>query len=421
MSFGLLVVAFAVLGGAHIASSNRLCPQCGVLAGALVHRGHGALRAADDPPADHGAVRLGGTRRARRGAERSSFTLEASFAGGVDGPEGEGLSRGAARDVQERFTDALSLGRKLLTVSAAEDPQGAFAASSRAARRRLEQLLEAMARQEAERGARVLRELQPTSSRARGPSRREWLGCILVALLLAFGLRRSLVHPLRALTGVAREISETGDLTLSVPVRSGDEVGQLAGAFREMVERLRTIHNELRASGGTLATSAAHVRRSAEQQQETVSSQAAALHQTRITAEALRETSSVAAQRAYSGAQPGRAGGHAGPGGRVVHRPERLRAGEPGGAGAGDRPAHPRPGREHPADRRHHQDGEGAGGPLQHAGAQRGHRGGAQRRARQGLRAWWRRRSARWRTSPSRPPSGCARFWTRWAARWRRR
>jgi methyl-accepting chemotaxis protein len=126
------------------------------------------------------------------------------------------------------------------------------------------------------------------------------LGCILVALLLAFGLRRSLVHPLRALTGVAREISENGDLTLRVPVRSGDEVGQLAHAFREMVERLRTIHNELRASGGTLATSAANVRRSAVQQQETVSSQAAALHQTRITAEALRETSSLAAQRAHS-------------------------------------------------------------------------------------------------------------------------
>jgi methyl-accepting chemotaxis protein len=119
-----------------------------------------------------------------------------------------------------------------------------------------------------------------------------------VALLLAFGLRRSLVRPLRELTRVTRDISQNGDLTLPVPVRSGDEVGQLAGAFREMVERLRTIHQELRSSSGTLAESVTHMRYSAERQQAAVGTQSLALQQTRVTAEQLRQTSAMAAQRA---------------------------------------------------------------------------------------------------------------------------
>jgi methyl-accepting chemotaxis protein len=143
-------------------------------------------------------------------------------------------------------------------------------------------------------------ELRPNFWRGAGTFASGVLGCIAVALLLAFGLRRSLVRPLRGLTRAAREISQNGDLTLMVPVYAGDEVGQLADAFRDMVGRLRTIHHELRSSGGTLAESAANMRRSAEQQQETVSSQAAALHETRVTAEQLRQTSSLASETAQA-------------------------------------------------------------------------------------------------------------------------
>jgi methyl-accepting chemotaxis protein len=298
VSFGLLVVAFAVLGGAHIVSSYRLArgvefslERSFTMATALFE-----LRMIHQQT----TVLLSSSGLESSGQPQAELAaLERSFGSRITALREKGYPRARLADVQGRFTEALAVGRELLTEPWTVDPKGRsilFHEQTRV----LEQLLEDMAKDEASTVRSSFQELRLNFRQGAWIFAGGVLGCILVALLLAFGLRRSLVHPLRALTGAAREISENGDLTLKVPVRSGDEVGQLAGAFREMVERLRTIHNELRSSGGTLATSAANVRRSAEQQQETVSSQAAALHQTRVTAEALRETSSLAAQRAHS-------------------------------------------------------------------------------------------------------------------------
>jgi methyl-accepting chemotaxis protein len=298
VSFGLLVVAFAVLGGAHIVSSYGFARSVET----SLERSLTSAPELFELRMIHQRTMVLFLSAAQKGSAlplEALFTEEARFADSIHILREKGYPAERLDAVQERFASLLSLGRKLLAVPDARDPQGPFLLFEQQLEA-LAQLLESMAREQEGTARASLRGLQRNFEKSAWTFAGGVLGCILVALLLAFGLRRSLVHPLRALTGVAREISETGDLTLSVPVRSGDEVGQLAGAFREMVERLRTIHNELRASGGTLATSAANVRRSAEQQQETVSSQAAALHQTRITAEALRETSSVAAQRAYS-------------------------------------------------------------------------------------------------------------------------
>jgi methyl-accepting chemotaxis protein len=297
VSFGLLVVAFAVLGGAHIVSSNGLARSVE----ASVERSFTKATALFELRRIHQRTVVLLSSRAQEGAdppERELSTLETDFARGIDGLRREGYPPDQLADVQERFTEVLSMGRMLHSAPGGVDAQGWALFNDQT--QELEQRLDAMAQGEASAVSASFEDLQRNFAQGSWIFAGGVVGCILVALLLAFGLRRSLVHPLRALTGVAREISENGDLTLRVPVRSGDEVGQLAHAFREMVERLRTIHNELRTSGGTLATSAANVRRSAEQQQETVSSQAAALFQTRITAEALRETSSVAAQRAHS-------------------------------------------------------------------------------------------------------------------------
>lgn len=298
VSFGLLVVAFAVLGGAHIVSSYgfvrsvedslerslTLAPELFELR--MIHQRTTVLF-------------LEGAQKDSAPPSEELVSQEERFAQSLGALRAKGYPGVLLNDVEGRFTGLLLLGRKLLAVSGETDPQGAFLLFQQQTQE-LEQKLDAMAKDEASTVRTSLKVLQRNFEKGAWTFAGGVVGCILVALLLAFGLRRSLVHPLRALKEVAREISENGDLTLRVPVRSGDEVGQLAHAFREMVERLRTIHNELRASGGTLATSAANVRRSAVQQQETVSSQAAALHQTRVTAEALRETSSVAAQRAHS-------------------------------------------------------------------------------------------------------------------------
>jgi two-component system, OmpR family, sensor histidine kinase BaeS len=62
-------------------------------------------------------------------------------------------------------------------------------------------------------------------------------GAALIALLLGTVLARTLVRPLRELTGATQALA-AGDLNQRVPVRSQDELGQLATAFNEMNQKL---------------------------------------------------------------------------------------------------------------------------------------------------------------------------------------
>jgi methyl-accepting chemotaxis protein len=296
VSFVLLGVAFAVLGGTHIASSYRLAREVET----SLDRSFSETMALFELRTIHqrATIQVGSAWGVGTVSDQAELTeLEKGFAAQIAALREQGYSPEQLADVQVRFAQAMLLGRGLVVASGREDTRAQSTRFHEQAQV-LDQLLASMAKDEAGRVRSFFLGMRPAFWRSTSIFAIGVLGCIAVALLLAFGLRHSLVHPLRALTRVAREISQNGDLTLTVPVKSGDEVGQLAGAFREMVERLRTIHHELRASGGTLAESAANMRRSAEQQQVTVSSQAAALHQTRITAEELRQVSSLAAQKA---------------------------------------------------------------------------------------------------------------------------
>ena len=59
------------------------------------------------------------------------------------------------------------------------------------------------------------------------------LGVIVVGLLLAFLLSRTLMRPIRELTAATHAIS-AGELKQDVPVRSRDELGELAASFNRM-------------------------------------------------------------------------------------------------------------------------------------------------------------------------------------------
>ena len=63
------------------------------------------------------------------------------------------------------------------------------------------------------------------------------VGVIALALLLAFLLSRTLTRPIRELTAATRAVS-AGDLAQEVPVRSRDELGQLATSFNQMNAKL---------------------------------------------------------------------------------------------------------------------------------------------------------------------------------------
>ena len=59
------------------------------------------------------------------------------------------------------------------------------------------------------------------------------VGAVLVALMIGLFLARKMTAPLRALTEAASRMA-AGDLEQAVPVRSRDELGQMAAAFNQM-------------------------------------------------------------------------------------------------------------------------------------------------------------------------------------------
>ncbi|MDH3230052.1 MAG: ATP-binding protein [Alphaproteobacteria bacterium] len=74
---------------------------------------------------------------------------------------------------------------------------------------------------------------------------------VLASLLLSFLVHRMVYVPLRDLEGGAKRLS-SGNLEQPIPVRSGDEFGQLATSFNTMTSALRKSEAELRDWGHTL-------------------------------------------------------------------------------------------------------------------------------------------------------------------------
>ncbi len=120
---------------------------------------------------------------------------------------------------------------------------------------------------------------------------------VLVATLLLAGVLARLFAPIRDLTRVTGEIVR-GDLTQTIQVKSTDEIGQLASAFGQMLEKLREIPLRLHASTQLLAVSVDSLSQSTTAQSETVTRQAAAVQGTQVTVQEIKQTSQIAAQKA---------------------------------------------------------------------------------------------------------------------------
>jgi PAS domain S-box-containing protein len=66
------------------------------------------------------------------------------------------------------------------------------------------------------------------------------IGTIGILLMI-----RNFTRPIVRLTGTARQIAETGDITIAPEMQSPDEVGQMSHAFGQMIDRLKTAKKEL--------------------------------------------------------------------------------------------------------------------------------------------------------------------------------
>jgi len=80
---------------------------------------------------------------------------------------------------------------------------------------------------------------QASARRAQWMMRTLTISALLLSLIFAGLISRIILRPVRMLTDAAGQV-ERGNLDLSLPVRSGDELGRLAAAFNTMAGQLRT-------------------------------------------------------------------------------------------------------------------------------------------------------------------------------------
>lgn len=87
-----------------------------------------------------------------------------------------------------------------------------------------------------------------------------------VAFLMVVGIyiTRSITRPVAELVTSAKRLSE-GDLTTDIVVRSGDEVGRLAEAFRKMSQQLRDLLKQIGLKADLVAASAQELSASSQQ------------------------------------------------------------------------------------------------------------------------------------------------------------
>jgi methyl-accepting chemotaxis protein len=123
-----------------------------------------------------------------------------------------------------------------------------------------------------------------------------------IILAAAFGafLSNNLAAPLRRLAENARRIA-AGDLRGAIsPGKGGrqDEIGELSDSFATMAAQLRTALGGLHEVTRALNQAVAELSSSSIDQNENLSRQDAALRQAQVTAEEIRQTSKVAAEKA---------------------------------------------------------------------------------------------------------------------------
>jgi methyl-accepting chemotaxis protein len=127
---------------------------------------------------------------------------------------------------------------------------------------------------------------------------------VVCALIFCLGVAFSwvlgtlLVRPIGRLTDLTSRIVSAGDLGQKIDITSKDEIGRLAGTFADLVEKLREIPTSLLDSVGRLTTAVGSLSENTHEQGRTIARQATALQETQVTAQEIKQTSLVAAQKA---------------------------------------------------------------------------------------------------------------------------
>ncbi|WP_164018137.1 methyl-accepting chemotaxis protein [Pyxidicoccus trucidator] len=127
------------------------------------------------------------------------------------------------------------------------------------------------------------------------------LGAMVLAGLGAWLLALGMTRPISRLSEVVGRIVRDGDLTQKVEVSTRrDEVGELADAFSRMMSHLRESTASLQQGTRVLGQTVAELTSASAQQERNLSRQAAALQETQVTAQEIKQTSMMAADRSHA-------------------------------------------------------------------------------------------------------------------------
>jgi methyl-accepting chemotaxis protein len=142
-----------------------------------------------------------------------------------------------------------------------------------------------------------------------------FLAGAIAAAAVAAWLARGMAAPLEAIHRAAAGIA-AGDLTRPLEYRSEDEMGELADAFRGMVERLRGMLSALRATSAELTQAADTLSHLTEAQTELLETQAWNVARTTTTTRELERSSALASSRTDSVLAVARRASHVGEAGQ---------------------------------------------------------------------------------------------------------
>jgi methyl-accepting chemotaxis protein len=120
-------------------------------------------------------------------------------------------------------------------------------------------------------------------------------------VLGAWWLARNVTRPITTLSDVVGRVVREGDLTQHVEVGAKrDEVGALAASFARMMEHLRESTSSLQQGTRVLGETVTELTQAAEVQERNLARQAAALQETQVTAQEIKQTSQLASERAHA-------------------------------------------------------------------------------------------------------------------------
>jgi methyl-accepting chemotaxis protein len=145
---------------------------------------------------------------------------------------------------------------------------------------------------------RALAEVRSVQRSIRWLSLGATLACMVLLAISARNLIDQILKPLGKLTRVAQKIATEGDLTQPIPVKSNDEVRELASAFATVVQQFRGVYMAIDVAVQKLAATATQIFAASQEQEAASQTQSSGAEEVNRTMQSLLESATHIAESA---------------------------------------------------------------------------------------------------------------------------